>query len=226
MLDDVRLVLEGGEVVSLMGASGCGKSTLLRIVAGLEEGHDGERRFDGRPLNGLSREIGVVFQEPRLFPWLTVAEKVGFELGGAGRDHPHVYRLLAEVGLAGYGASLPEHLSGGQAQRVAIARGLFSQSRVLLLDEPFSAVDAFTRLKLQDLLIELARRHRVTLLVVTHDVEEACVLSDRVLVMQGEPGRVHAEIEVPLPRPRERGAPAFAALKARVLMALDAVYAG
>jgi sulfonate transport system ATP-binding protein len=225
VLEDVRLSLDVGEVVSLVGASGCGKSTLLRIVAGLERSFDGSVCFDGQPLTGLSREIGFIFQEPRLFPWLSVAENIGFDRGHAGRDDPRVSRLLAEVGMAGFERTLPKQLSGGQAQRVAIARGLFTQPRLLLLDEPFSAVDAFTRMKLQDLLIELARRHRITVLLVTHDVDEASYLSDRVLVLQSQPGRLCEDIAVPLSRPRDRGQGALSAVKAQVLMRLQAVHA-
>ncbi|HEY9107348.1 MAG TPA: ABC transporter ATP-binding protein, partial [Roseateles sp.] len=180
VLCDVKLALQPGEVVSLVGASGCGKSTLLRIAARLDrefagwvKGGDGE---------GRAPDIGVVFQEPRLFPWLTVAQNVAFAVG-APRADERALALLAEVGLAGLEQALPKQLSGGQAQRVAIARALFTRPRVLLLDEPFSAVDAFTRMKLQDLLADVARRHAVTLLLVTHDIDEAVLLGDRVVVL-------------------------------------------
>ena len=218
-----------GEVVALVGASGCGKSTLLRIAAGLEPDYEGEVRLAGRVVRGLTREIGFVFQEPRLFPWLTVGQNVAFDLGGdarrGGRYDPRVGELLAEVGLAGCEDALPKQLSGGQAQRVAIARGLFTRPRVLLLDEPFSAVDAFTRMKLQDLLLDVARRHGTTLLLVTHDIDEAVYLADRVLVMQAAPGTVSHELSVPLVRPRERGAADLAAARSRVLGGLYAVHA-
>lgn len=224
VLGDVRLTLAEGEVLSLVGASGCGKSTLLRIVAGLEHDFQGQVLLDGRVRQGLSRDVGYVFQEPRLFPWLSVAQNVGFGLG-QGFDARRVAALLAEVGLSGYEQALPKQLSGGQAQRVAIARALYTQPRLLLLDEPFSAVDAFTRIKLQDLIVELARAHRSSLLLVTHDVEEAVLLSDRVLVLEAAPGRIVRELDVPLARPRRRDAVELAQLRTQVLDALHAVHA-
>ncbi|TAK81139.1 MAG: ABC transporter ATP-binding protein, partial [Aquabacterium sp.] len=209
--------------------SGCGKSTLLRIAAGLEADYEGEVSLAGRRLQGLTREIGFVFQEPRLFPWLTVGRNVAFDLGAGahrgGRYDPRVSELLAEVGLAGYEDALPKQLSGGQAQRVAIARGLFNRPRVLLLDEPFSAVDAFTRMKLQDLLLDVARRHGTTLLLVTHDIDEAVYLADRVVVMQAAPGTVSHEVEVPLARGRGRDDPPLAVARSQVLHRLQAVHA-
>jgi ABC-type Fe3+/spermidine/putrescine transport system ATPase subunit len=149
VLDHLSLRIGHGEIVSLVGPSGCGKSTLLRIVAGLDRQYHGEVRLNGVPLSGPSSQIGVIFQEPRLLPWLTVADNVGFEAGSGGGREPRVGQLLVEVGLAGQGGTLPKALSGGMAQRVAIARGLFSQPDLLLLDEPFSAVDAMTRMRLQ-----------------------------------------------------------------------------
>ena len=148
ILRDIRLQLQEGEVVSLIGASGCGKSSLLSIASGLDRAFDGAIKLHGKPLAGISRDIGVIFQEPRLFPWLTVAENVAFDSANALSTQRLVTRLLAEVGLQDHAGALPKQLSGGQAQRAAIARGLFTQPRVLLLDEPFSAVDAFTRMKL------------------------------------------------------------------------------
>lgn len=207
VLRDVDLHLNAGEIVSITGASGCGKSTLLRIVAGLERDFKGGISLDGERLQGIDERVGFIFQEPRLLPWLNVAANVAFS-DDDGRSQtavaasPHVNKLLAEVGLRDYAEALPKQLSGGQAQRVAIARGLYRQPRVLLLDEPFSAVDAFTRIKLQELLLRLAGEHGFTVLLVTHDVDEAVYLSDRVLVI-GE-GKVSAEIPVNAARPRER----------------------
>lgn len=207
VLRDVDLHLKAGEIVSITGASGCGKSTLLRIVAGLERDFKGGISLDGERLHGIDERVGFIFQEPRLLPWLNVAANVAFsdddgKSQTAVAASPHVNRLLAEVGLRDYAAALPKQLSGGQAQRVAIARGLYRQPRVLLLDEPFSAVDAFTRIKLQELLLRLAGEHGFTVLLVTHDVDEAVYLSDRVLVI-GD-GKVSAEIPVNAARPRER----------------------
>jgi sulfonate transport system ATP-binding protein len=225
VLQDLRVAVASGEIVTLVGASGCGKSTLLRIVAGLDQAYDGEVRLNGRVQHGLTREIGFIFQEPRLFPWLTVAENIAFDLGRAGRKDPRVGALLAEVGLAGYEDALPKQLSGGQAQRVAIARGLFTQPRLLLLDEPFSAVDAFTRMKLQDMLVDVAHTHDITLLLVTHDIDESVFVSDRVLVLESQPGRLREQIGVAVPRPRDRAAPELASLRSRVLGALHEVHA-
>jgi sulfonate transport system ATP-binding protein len=229
VLQDLRLTLLPGDIASLVGASGCGKSTLLRIIAGLDTDYEGRVVLAGQAQQDITREIGFIFQEPRLFPWLTVAENVAFDLGQSsrhgGRQHPRVTELLAEVGLAGLEDRLPKQLSGGQAQRVAIARGLFSQPRLLLLDEPFSAVDAFTRIKLQDLLVDVARRHGLTLLLVTHDVDEAVVLSDRVLVLEAKAGAAIREIDVALPRPREREDEDLGALRLRVLEALRKAHA-
>lgn len=152
-------------------------------------------------------------------PWLTVAENVGFELGR--RGHPRVRELLAEVGLADFPDACPKQLSGGMAQRTAIARGLFTQPALLLLDEPFSAVDAFTRLRLQDLILSIAARHDTTLLLVTHDIAEAVYVSDRIIVMNSGPGRMTGEVRIDLPRPRERRHPQLAAWGAEVLTLLN-----
>ena len=207
VLQDVHFDLSAGEVLGVVGASGCGKSTLLRIAAGLDPDFDGEVRLDGRVRRGPDRDIGVVFQEPRLFPWLTVAENVGFDLG-QGHDEAWVH-------------TLPRQLSGGQAQRAAIARALYTRPRVLLLDEPFSALDAFTRMRLQDLVREVAARHGTSLILVTHDVEEAVLLADRVLVLGAAPGRIVRRIEVPLLHPRGRGSAAVADLRGEVLRELE-----
>lgn len=221
ILEDIQFHLSASEIVGLVGPSGCGKSTLLRIVAGLERQYHGSARVLGEPVQVHSRHVGFIFQEPRLLPWLTVAQNVGFELGKAGARHPQVAALLAEVGLSDYANAYPKQLSGGMAQRASIARGLFTQPELLLLDEPFSAVDAFTRMRLQDLLLEVARRHGTTLLLVTHDIDEALYLSDRVLIMSTQPGRITGEVCVPLPRARDRRDPELARLKARVLTLLD-----
>ena len=225
VLQDVRVRLQPGEIVALVGASGCGKSTLLRIAAGLDADFDGHVHVAGRPHAAPSSDVGFVFQEPRLFPWCSVADNIAFERGGAPRDDPQVTALLAEVGLSGYGDALPRQLSGGQAQRVALARGLAGRPRVLLLDEPFSAVDAFTRIKLQALLLALVRHHRVAALVVTHDIDEAVWLGDRVLVLDADPGRLREEIAVPLAQPRERDSAALASARSHVFHSLRAAHA-
>lgn len=225
VLKNVALHLHGGEVVALVGASGCGKSTLLRIVAGLDRDFVGHVRLDGETIVGPVRAIRCVFQEPRLFPWLTVASNVAFDHGRQGAQSERVNALLAEVGLAGLGERLPKQLSGGQAQRAAIARGLFVQPRLLLLDEPFSAVDAFTRLKLQDLLLNVIREHGISVLMVTHDIDEAVHLADRVLVLEAKPGHIAADIPVALSPRGVRDHPASLMHVTRVRQALRAVHA-
>ena len=212
VLNDIHLQLQPRETVSLLGPSGCGKSTLLRIVAGLEKDFEGQ-------LLSHTEQLAFVFQEPRLMPWLTVQQNIGFS-DDDHYDKAWVAQLIEEVGLSDFADALPKALSGGMAQRVAIARGLYSRPRVLLLDEPFSAVDAFTRMKLQDLLLQLAERHAIALLLVTHDVDEALYLSDRVLVMDNRPSRIRQELAVQLQHPRDRRDPLLARLKALALTEL------
>jgi sulfonate transport system ATP-binding protein len=185
---------------------------LLRIVAGLEKDFEGQ-------LLSHTKQLAFVFQEARLMPWLTVQQNIGFS-DDDHYDKAWVAQLIEEVGLSGFADALPKALSGGMAQRVAIARGLYSRPRVLLLDEPFSAVDAFTRMKLQDLLLQLAERHAIALLLVTHDVDEALYLSDRVMVMDNRPSRIRQELAVQLPHPRDRRDPLLARLKALALTEL------
>lgn len=213
VLHNVHLQLRDKEVISLLGPSGCGKSTLLRIIAGLEKDYQGQ-------LKRTSDEVAFVFQEPRLMPWLTVEQNIGFS-DDKDYDKAWVAQLIDEVGLRGFAAALPKALSGGMAQRVAIARGLYSHPKVLLLDEPFSAVDAFTRMKLQDLLLQLAQRHAIALLLVTHDVDEALYLSDRVLVMGNRPSSIRQELAVQLAHPRDRRDSTLASLKALSLTELQ-----
>jgi sulfonate transport system ATP-binding protein len=212
VLGQIDLQLQPGEIVSLLGPSGCGKSTLLRLVAQLDP------HFSGR-LHRRPEQVGFVFQEPRLMPWLSVADNIGFSEDNR-YDRARVAALIEEVGLTGFADALPKALSGGMAQRVAIARGLYGQPQLLLLDEPFSAVDAFTRYKLQDLLLQLAHRHGIALLVVTHDVDEALYLSDRVLVIGNRPGTVCRELRVGLDYPRDRRDGHLARLRGQALEAL------
>jgi sulfonate transport system ATP-binding protein len=225
VLHKLQLQLRQGEIVSLIGASGCGKSSLLSIVAGLDTDFRGALRLDGKLLAGVHADIGLIFQEPRLFPWLTVAQNIAFGLGAGGEDDPRVAQLLQEVGLQGHADSLPKQLSGGQAQRAAIARGLFGQPRILLLDEPFSAVDAFTRMKLQDLLADVAARHGLSVLLVTHDIDEALYLSDRIVMLDTRAGPPRAHYDVAAPRPRLRTPASHAQLKETILGELHAAHA-
>jgi sulfonate transport system ATP-binding protein len=222
-LDGVSFSVGPGEIVAIVGGSGCGKSTLLRAVSGLDTPSQGRVLLDGVPVTQPHEKIGIIFQEPRLLPWLTVAGNVGFGL----EDRPRAERnervatALARVGLTDKATMWPRELSGGQAQRVAIARALVPRPEVLLLDEPFSALDAFTRADLQDHLLDLWADLRPTLILVTHDVDEAIVLADRIMVMRPRPGRIFDEIDAELPRPRDRQSAAFDFVKRRVLAALD-----
>ncbi len=222
-LDAISISVGPGEILAIVGGSGCGKSTLLRAISGLDTPSQGRVLLDGQLVNSPHEKIGIIFQEPRLLPWLSVADNVGFGL----EDRPRVERkervadALVRVGLTDKAKMWPRELSGGQAQRVAIARALVPLPEVLLLDEPFSALDAFTRVDLQDHLLDLWTDLRPTLILVTHDVDEAIVLADRIMVMRPRPGRIFEEIEAELPRPRDRQSAAFDSVKWRVLAALD-----
>jgi sulfonate transport system ATP-binding protein len=196
---------------------------LLRLAAGLDPASRGRIRLDGETITAPHPAVGLVFQEPRLLPWLTVAQNIGFGLSDRPRAERErlVREVLERVGLADYASRWPRELSGGQAQRVAIARALAPKPKVLLLDEPFSALDAFTRASLQEHVLDLWEAFRPILVLVTHDIEEAAFLADRVLVMRPRPGRFVAELELGLPRPRDRYGPAVEGAKRRILRALD-----
>lgn len=224
-LDRVDFTLERGEILAVVGTSGCGKSTLLRLIAGLDRPSSGHVAIDGQEVDGPNPLVGFVFQEPRLMPWLQIRDNVTFGLEGlpANEKTARALRALEEVGLADFADALPHQLSGGMAQRVAIARALVTEPSVLLLDEPFSALDAFTRLGLQDHLLSIWRRHRPTLVLVTHDIEEALALADRVVIMRGAPGHIHRTIELRDDRPRKRTATEFQARKEDILDALHLV---
>jgi NitT/TauT family transport system ATP-binding protein len=224
-LSPIDLDLAENEFVSLVGTSGCGKSTLLGIVAGLVEPTTGQVQVDGAPISGPGRDRGVVFQQYTLFPWLTARQNIEFALDGVGRAERR--RIADEhlelVGLRAFADAWPRQLSGGMKQRVAIARALCYRPRILLMDEPFGALDAQTRLLMQELLTRIWESHRLTVLFVTHDVEEAVTISDRVLVMSNRPGRIKEEVPTPLPRPRTlalQETPDFLALRHRILASI------
>ncbi len=222
-LAGIDLAVGEHEIVALVGTSGCGKSTLLRLVAGLDAPSEGALRLAGRPVEGPRSETGVVFQEPRLMPWLTVADNVRFALGDLSREEQarRTAEALEKVKLQGFEQALPRQLSGGMAQRVAIARALARRPQILLLDEPFGALDAFTRRAMQAHLLELWQAERFTMVFVTHDLAEAVTLADRVVVLRGTPGRVVETVPVELPRPRRGDEPEAVALERHIEGLLD-----
>lgn len=222
VLEDISLSVKPGEFVSIVGSSGCGKSTLLKLIIGLENDFQGELLLDGSPITGTSLERGIVFQEHRLFPWLTVEQNIGIGLLNNAKlseseKRKSVREHLELVGLKDFATAYPYQLSGGMSQRVAIARALVNRPEVLLLDEPFGALDAFTRIYLQEELQRIWEKEGITMILVTHDVEEAVYLGDRVVVMQPNPGRIKRIIDVPLARERNRTSTEFTATKEEVL---------
>jgi NitT/TauT family transport system ATP-binding protein len=222
-LHNVSFKTHKREFVCVIGPSGCGKSSLIRILAGLESYTGGEVLLDGKPVTGPGRDRGMVFQGYTLFPWLTVKKNVmfGLEMNNANREEAanEADLWLELVGLEKFANAYPHELSGGMKQRVAIARALVNQPRILLMDEPFGALDAQTRARMQSHLIEIWRNIDITILFITHDLDEAIYLADRILVLKANPGEVQELIEVPVPRPRSHAqfnSPEFLATKARL----------
>jgi NitT/TauT family transport system ATP-binding protein len=221
-LDDVDFDVHSGEFVSIVGPSGCGKSTAFRIIAGLESATGGEVRVDGAPVTGPGPDRGMVFQDDALFPWRTVAKNVAYGLEEVGPPDgftvdERVDYCLDLVGLAEKADAFPKELSGGQRQRVGIARALAVDPPILLMDEPFGSVDARTKTTLHRELLDIWTETRKTICFVTHDIEEAVYLSDRIVVFSGGPGTVLDAIPVPMERPRDRTGDAFTGVKADVL---------
>ena len=222
-LSAINLDIAQGEITAIVGGSGCGKSTLLRLIAGLDLASEGAIRVDGEAVAAPHPAIGLIFQEPRLLPWLTVEKNIAFGIDQLPQDEQdrRVEQALSLIGLEGYGARLPKELSGGQAQRVAIARALVTKPKVLLLDEPFSALDPITRHDLHGQMIALWKAYRPTLVMVTHDADEAVKLADRIVVMAPRPGRIADEITIVSGRPRDHLDDSFSMARRRVLAALD-----
>jgi len=218
---EFNLEIAEGEFVAIVGSSGCGKSTLLRLLVGLDTQFRGQIEVDGKAVSGIGRERGIVFQEHRLFPWLTVEQNIGLGLvnepSGDAERSQRVHDFIELVGLTDFTRAYPHQLSGGMAQRVAIARGLVASPRILLLDEPFGALDALTRQQMQDELLAIRARARITTVLVTHDVEEAIFLADRVVVMEPRPGRIKQVVQVTLPHPRQRSSFEFHQLREELL---------
>jgi sulfonate transport system ATP-binding protein len=225
-LRDISLSVEPGAFVSLVGPSGCGKSTLLRLIAGLETADAGSISIGNRLVGGPGLDRGMVFQDHRLFPWLTVERNILLGLRRAAYSQQQKLRivrdLIALVGLTGFEQAQPHQLSGGMSQRAAIARALAPRPKILLLDEPFGALDSLTRTRLQTEFLRIWKHERITMLMVTHDVEEAVFLSDRVVVIEPRPGRIRCAVDIPLEKPRRRSEPAFIALKEEILGELNA----
>ena len=227
VVDDISLTVDKREIVCLLGGSGCGKSTLLRGLAGLSAPQAGSVHFLGAPLLQPHPRAALVFQQPSLLPWLNVEGNVGFGLDFArqpaierGARKTRVQEAIDAVGLAGRGQAYPAQLSGGQAQRVALARALAREPELLFADEPFSALDAITRAEMQTLLVELVHRWHTAVLLVTHDIDEAILVADRILLMAGQPGRIVREWRLDLARPREEHAADVVALRLDILQAL------
>lgn len=226
-LQSVNLDIRPGEFVSLLGPSGCGKSTLLRLIAGLDYPNEGEIILDGETVTEPHYSRGLVFQDPTLFPWRTVRENVATGLHARGipwRENPEVDEFIQLVGLKGFESVYPYQLSGGMAQRAALARALINHPKVLLLDEPLGALDAFTRMQMQDEILRIWRERATTMIFVTHDIDEAVYLSDRIVVMTPRPGKVTKIINVELGRPRARNHPDFFRLRSEVLSLLHLVH--
>ncbi len=226
-LNGVNLDIEPGSFVSFIGPSGCGKSTLLRIIAGLEKPTSGELTLDGEPIKKAGYDRGLVFQNPTLFSWLTIYDNIAFSLK-ARKIYKHKKNLVSEylelVDLKDFGNSYPHQLSGGMQQRASIARSLVGHPKVLLLDEPLGALDAFTRMNMQDELLKIWEEKNMTMIMVTHDVDEAIYLSDKIVVMSPRPAKVEKVIDVNLYRKRARNNPEFLRLRSEILEILH--YAG
>ena len=219
-LNNFELTIESGSFVSLIVPSGCGKSTLLRLIGGLDKANEGTILLDGKAITKPGSDRGFAFQGSNLFPWLTVEQNIAYGLRARGvfkKDKSRVKDYIGMVGLDGFEKSYPHQISGGMAQRVAIARALINDPKALLLDEPMGALDSFTRADLQDKILELWKQQGTTMILVTHDIDEAIYLSDRIVIMTPRPGKISSIVNVDLPRPRHRGGTEFLALRKSIL---------
>lgn len=218
VLKDINLEVQEGEFIAIVGHSGCGKSTLLKIIAGLEKNDTGLVNVDGKEVNGPGMDRGMIFQEHRLFPWMSIEKNVQLGLKGLSKEEKTKLsdQYLELVKLSEFKKAYPSQLSGGMSQRAAIARSLVSQPEVLLLDEPFGALDALTKIELQEELLKIRERFHNTMLMVTHDIEEAVYLADRIVVMSARPGRIKDVIKVELGTYRDRGGSDFAHYKKKI----------
>lgn len=207
VLKDINLQAKPGEFISIVGASGCGKSTLIRILAGLETATSGEVLVDDKNVTKPSVKVGMIFQEARLFPWLTVEKNIEFGIHenlNKEEKRKKVAEMIELIGLQGFEKAIPKQLSGGMQQRVNIARALINQPDILLLDEPFGALDALTRINMQNEMLKILERRNTTMVLITHDIDEAIFLSDKVIILSEKPGIISKSIHVEMPRPRDR----------------------
>lgn len=223
-LDDVNLTIEPGSFISLIGPSGCGKTTLLRAIAGLNVADEGAVYLDGEKIVKAGPERGYAFQQSNLFPWLNIEKNIAFGLKARGvykQEKEEVDRFIELVGLKGFEKSYPHQLSGGMCQRASLARALVGHPKVLLLDEPLGALDAFTRMNMQNEILRLWEEHEMTMIMVTHDVDEAVYLSDKVVVMSARPAKVEQIIDIDMPRERIRGQDVFLRYRTQILEILN-----
>ena len=223
-LNDVELTIEHGDFVCLIGPSGCGKSTMLRLLAGLDKPTEGSIYLEGEKIKGPNYDRGLVFQDPNLFPWLDIYNNIAFGLKAR-----HIYKsrkssvkeFIKLVGLEGFENSYPHQLSGGMCQRASLARALIGHPKALLLDEPLGALDAFTRMNMQDELLRIKKEQDMTMVMVTHDVDEAVYLANKIVVMTPRPAKIEKIIDVKLHHPRDRNNPEFIYLRSQILKILD-----
>lgn len=223
-LENIELGIKEGQFITVIGPSGCGKSTLLKIIAGLDVDYDGVVQLGGRPVAGPGIDKGFIFQEPRLFPWLTVEKNIAADLSLRDADTKRkVEELIELVRLTGFEKAYPRELSGGMAQRVAIARALLRNPKVLLLDEPFGALDAFTRAHMQEALIDIWQKNKTTMIFVTHDIDEAIYLGGRIVILKPRPGQIRKVVSVDLPYPRRKASVSFQELRFKVLSEFERI---
>lgn len=223
-LENINLTVPAGSFVSLIGPSGCGKTTLLRAIAGLNPAESGTVSVDGAVITKPGEDRGYAFQQANLFPWLTIEKNIAFGLRARGvykKKKQEVAHYMESVGLSGFGKSYPHQLSGGMCQRASLARALVGHPQVLLLDEPLGALDAFTRMNMQDMILDLWEKYQMTMVMVTHDVDEAIYMSNQVVVMGARPSKVEQVITINLPRPRKRGQDTFLQYRKKILEILN-----
>ncbi len=216
--------INDGEFISIVGPSGCGKSTLIRMIAGLESPSKGKIRLNDKSIEKPSLDIGMIFQESRLFPWLTIEKNIEFGISDKTKTKEErkqlVNQMINLVGLTGFNKALPQQLSGGMQQRASIARGLINKPKILLLDEPFGALDAFTRMNMQQELLKIWKQEKETMILVTHDIDEAIFLSTKIFIMSERPGTIKEVINVNLDGQKDRSSPEFIQIRSRILKSL------